>query len=333
MVKPNSKPSNGNKKTDELLILTYRICTGQATHFDLEAVVSEENEEGFIKVWQSKCRYLEEGDGETVNFECELLKRQEFEKLTDPNDARCTLPLLLKLCDFYTRKFDHTETVFRRPESRMVHVPVVSPDPLVIMKRLKSTKWEGENAPENWYYFLRRCSYNEVCNLYRKTNRCGACQHFQNQFCVAKNEKVKAWDKICRHFKEMLLAAEVDRLVNTADVRERIIENILSLLFLETTNNPGKRRYEIYYAIAEKLLFRGYERAEIAESFGISLKTVDRRKEEVIVRLKEYGLNIPKLVDLWDTHIELDNRAAHYGDEIIKKDQSRENLENDEELE
>lgn len=199
MKKLGSKPKKSISISEKLLGLTYRICQGNATNFDLRAIVEEYSEAGWNKCWDSQCKYLDRGDGNFDSFECELLKKREFEKLSDPSDARCTLALLGLLCDFYLKKYDRTEITFMGPDKVKDRTPTIVPDYAGILRRCKRTDWIYGNQPKKWYYFLCRCAFNEAHNAARRTRRCGICEHFNHlkKFCVVQKQNVKAHGKVC----------------------------------------------------------------------------------------------------------------------------------------
>ena len=335
MANLNSKPKKRISISKKLLRLAYRICDGNATNFDLMATVDHYNEAGRNKCWNSQCKYLDPGDGETGSFECELLKKREFEKLSDPNDARCTLSLLILLCDFYLKKYDHTKTKFVRPDEVKDRTPTIVPDYGGVLRRCKSTIWVYGNQPKKWYYFLCRCANNEAYNAGRNTMRCGTCQHFipLKRFCVAQQQKVKAWDKSCRdEYDPTPIEASLMALASTSNVQDKIIERILYWFVLETKNNPREQKHEINLTIAEKLLTGDYQREKIAEYYNVSSKTIDRRKEEVVKLMKEYAENDPELLALREDFMELDNRPPDYGYQRKTIDKSLEDVESDEDI-
>ena len=251
--------------------------------------------------------------------ECELLRNKDIPKLCDDQHGRCTLPLLMLLIDFFLKKFDFKRVTFIAPDGRQTHSPSQEfPDIVKILETCRKAIWYYGSQPHHWYYYLSERVYERTCTVLRKVARCGRCKHYglSRKWCMEYDREVDAWDTPCEDkFDTIEFGTTKVPIAGTlSNDMNKVYARILYLFIERAKKYPGQEKYKRLTIVAQEILFGTFHRGELAQAFGVSSKTVDRLREEVMELICSWSKKDIELMRLIEVLSQPETGVSEYHD-------------------
>lgn len=230
------------------------FCYGQLRRF-----ISQVPPVSDLHDWRSPCQHLESG------FICGLLADHDFEKLTDPGIARCTLPEVVLISEwflddylgFYFRSsFEPPRTngnlrdkksstgdgdgsvisigratVFRATSEETIEMDL---DYRKILSNLRESglEWKWGYTPLNWFKHIEIQTHRYVRSLLKSRIPCGSCNHFRalDGRCILRNVRKHQTGRGCSSYKPMVVDSSNLIAHHNSAVSEKIIWRLITLL-------------------------------------------------------------------------------------------------------
>ena len=223
-----------------------------------------------IHDWSARCEHLESG------FVCRLLADHDFIKLTNPRIARCTLPELILLSEWFLDDYlgPYFRSLFEPPRSNGNAVPEsasedlekctepsiqqaasyrasleetieMDPDYGRILQELEESthEWPWDNTPLNWFKHIEIHAHKHVRTLVKKKIPCGSCNYYRwlDGRCVLRNVRKHQTGRGCTSYRPMVVESTNLMMHDNSTVSEKIIWRLITLLanaVEEATDKP-----------------------------------------------------------------------------------------------
>ncbi len=209
--------------------------------------------------WNSNCEHLESG------FICRLLAERDFSKLTNPKIARCTLPELILLSEWFLDDYlgiyfrfsfepplfhgnskngngsGDVETCPRRSTERpavyrasLEETIEIEPEYGKILQELSEStdRWVWGDTPLNWFKHIEIQTHKYVRAFVKSKIPCGSCNYFRelDGRCILRNVRKHRTGRGCTNYKPMVVDSANLMTHDNSTVSEKIIWRLITLL-------------------------------------------------------------------------------------------------------
>lgn len=225
---------------------------------------------GDVHDWSSICAHLKPG------FVCQLLADLDFDRLADAREARCTLPELILLCEWFLD--DYLGPYFRslyepprsnthskssetpgnqenpqknsdqRPDFRapLEETLEMAPDYEKILEDLKASAqgWKWGNSPFNWFKHIEIQAHRSIRAFVKAKIPCGSCNYYRHLDgrCIFKSIRKRQTSRGCSIYKPISVDSENLVCPDNLTVFDKITWRIISLLARAAEDANGKPR-------------------------------------------------------------------------------------------
>lgn len=282
---------------------------------------------GDIHDWNSPCGHLQ------PEFSCQLLAERDFARLTDPREARCTLPELILLCEWFLDDYlgpyfrslyepaqsnDHSnkretsgaqrKTILRASLEETLEM---DPDYKKILEDLEESArgWKWGNTPFNWFKHIEIQAHRSIRALVKARIPCGSCNYYRHLdgLCVHRGVRKHQTGRGCSSYKPMVVDSGNFIRPDNSTIVDKISWRIIALLARAAEDAIHKPRqvkklerlHQTVLQWQRQGMRKDATRNQAAQRYRVSPKTIDRDRQDLVKLLTKFRETDPELKRLF----------------------------------